>query len=55
MAYEIGTFQTTVNDAQGKPTSSVGKFVVNWQKRDGQCDVNWAPPVSIAFIRQPHA
>jgi uncharacterized protein (TIGR02246 family) len=39
MAYEIGTFQTTVNDAQGKPTSSVGKFVVNWQKRDGQWKV----------------
>jgi ketosteroid isomerase-like protein len=39
MAYEIGTFQTTVNDAQGKPTSSVGKFVVNWQKRGGQWKV----------------
>jgi uncharacterized protein (TIGR02246 family) len=39
MAYEIGTFQTTVNDTQGKPTSSVGKFVVNWQKRGGQWKV----------------
>jgi uncharacterized protein (TIGR02246 family) len=39
MAYEIGTFQTTINDAQGKPATSVGKFVVNWQKRDGQWKV----------------
>jgi ketosteroid isomerase-like protein len=38
-AYEIGTFETTVDDAQGMPTSSVGKFVVNWQKRDGQWKV----------------
>jgi uncharacterized protein (TIGR02246 family) len=39
MAYEIGTFHTTVNDAQGKAISSVGKFVVNWQKRNGQWKV----------------
>ena len=36
LAYEIGTFQFTANDAQGKPATSVGKFVVNWQKRDGK-------------------
>ncbi len=36
LAYEIGTFQITVNDAQGKPATSTGKFVVAWQKRAGQ-------------------
>ena len=39
MAYEIGTFQSTLNDAQGKPAASVGKYVVNWQKRSGQWKV----------------
>jgi len=39
MAYEIGTFQLNLNDAQGKPAASVGKYVVNWQKRDGQWKV----------------
>jgi uncharacterized protein (TIGR02246 family) len=39
LAYEIGSFQLTVNDAQGKPATSVGKFVVAWQKRDGQWKV----------------
>jgi uncharacterized protein (TIGR02246 family) len=36
LAYEIGAFQSTANDAQGKPASSTGKFVVAWQKRAGQ-------------------
>jgi uncharacterized protein (TIGR02246 family) len=36
IAYEIGTFQLTLNDAQGKPAISVGKYVVNWQNRAGQ-------------------
>jgi uncharacterized protein (TIGR02246 family) len=39
MAYEIGTFHSTLNDAQGKPAASVGKYVVNWQKRGGQWKV----------------
>ena len=39
MAYEIGTFHSTLNDAQGKPTASVGKYVVNWEKRGGQWKV----------------
>jgi uncharacterized protein (TIGR02246 family) len=39
LAYEIGTFQITVNDAQGKPATSTGKFVVAWQKRAGQWKV----------------
>jgi uncharacterized protein (TIGR02246 family) len=36
LAYEIGTFQLGLNDAQGKPSAVVGKYVVNWQKRAGQ-------------------
>ena len=39
LAYEIGTFQVTANDAQGKPAISTGKFVVAWQKRAGQWKV----------------
>jgi uncharacterized protein (TIGR02246 family) len=39
LAYEIGTFQLTANDAQGKPSTSNGKFVVVWQKRAGQWKV----------------
>jgi ketosteroid isomerase-like protein len=36
LVYEIGTFQLTLDDAQGKPATVVGKYVVNWQKRAGQ-------------------
>ncbi len=32
MAYEIGTFELKVNDANGHPTTALGKFVVAWQK-----------------------
>jgi uncharacterized protein (TIGR02246 family) len=39
LAYEIGTFQLTANDAQGKPATSTGKFVVVWQKRAAQWKV----------------
>jgi len=39
MAYEIGTYQFTANDAQGKPSASPGKFVVVWGKRGGQWKV----------------
>lgn len=37
MAYERGTFQLTVNDAAGRPATSVGKYVVVWRKQpDGK-------------------
>jgi ketosteroid isomerase-like protein len=32
MAWEIGTFALTVNDAQGKPMEIPGKYVVTWRK-----------------------
>ncbi len=33
MAYEIGTFQLKLNDPQGSPTTTVGKYVVAWKKQ----------------------
>lgn len=35
MAYEIGAFELKTNDAQGKLTSTPGKFVVVWKKQPG--------------------
>jgi ketosteroid isomerase-like protein len=32
MAWEIGTFALTVNDAQGNPMDIAGKYVVTWRK-----------------------
>ncbi len=32
MAWEIGTFALTVNDAQGQPMEIPGKYVVAWRK-----------------------
>lgn len=36
MAFEIGTFQLTTNDAQGNPATTVGKYVVTWEKQAGK-------------------
>jgi uncharacterized protein (TIGR02246 family) len=33
MAYEIGTFDLKLNDPQGNPTSTPGKYVVAWKKQ----------------------
>jgi uncharacterized protein (TIGR02246 family) len=44
MAYEIGTYQLTVNDAQGNPSTEIGKFVVIWKK---QPDKQWKVVVDI--------
>ena len=33
LAYEIGTFELTLNDAQGAATVSPGKYVVVWKKQ----------------------
>ncbi len=35
LAYEMGTYQLTVNDKTGKPTTSKGKYVVVWRKQPG--------------------
>ena len=33
LAYEVGTFQMKMNDAQGAPAASVGKYIVVWKKQ----------------------
>jgi uncharacterized protein (TIGR02246 family) len=38
MAYDVGTYELKVNDAQGKPTAEIGKYVVVWKK---QSDKQW--------------
>jgi ketosteroid isomerase-like protein len=35
MAWEVGTFELKLNDAQGNPTTMLGKYVVTWKKVDG--------------------
>jgi len=37
-AYDIGTYQLTMNDPQGKPMSERGKYTVVWKK---QADGSW--------------
>jgi len=40
LAYDIGTYQLTMNDPQGKPMSDRGKYVVVWKKQpDGKWKV----------------
>jgi uncharacterized protein (TIGR02246 family) len=38
LAYDVGTFELTVNDADGKPSTHIGKYVVVWKK---QADKQW--------------
>ncbi len=38
MAYDVGTYQLKVNDAQGNQTTQIGKYVVVWKK---QADKQW--------------
>jgi|SRR5579862_369768 len=33
MAYEIGTFALKLNDPQGMPTGTLGKYIVVWRKQ----------------------
>lgn len=35
VAWELGTFELKLNDAQGKPAIVPGKYVVTWTKADG--------------------
>ncbi|MBS0377625.1 MAG: hypothetical protein JSS29_04000 [Proteobacteria bacterium] len=37
MALDVGTFELTLNDAQGKPTVGVRRYLVAWAKqKNGQ-------------------
>jgi ketosteroid isomerase-like protein len=38
MAYDVGTFELKLNDANGKSTTTPGKYVVVWKK---QADKQW--------------
>jgi ketosteroid isomerase-like protein len=38
LAYSIGTYQSTMNDAKGKPVTDRGKYVTVWKK---QADGTW--------------
>ncbi len=38
MAYDVGMYQSKVNDPQGNPTTIIGKYVVVWRK---QPDNHW--------------
>jgi ketosteroid isomerase-like protein len=38
LAYDVGTFELKVNDAQGNRAITVGKYVVVWKK---QADAHW--------------
>ena len=35
MAWEVGTFELRLNDAQGNPMTMLGKYVVTWKKDGG--------------------
>ena len=35
VAYDIGTFELQLNDAQGSPMTIPGKYVVIWKKQKG--------------------
>lgn len=39
IAYELGTFHVTVNNASGKPIEYSGKHLVAWEKRGGHWKV----------------
>ena len=35
IAWEVGTFELKLNDAQGNPVTMLGKYVVTWKKDGG--------------------
>jgi ketosteroid isomerase-like protein len=39
MAWEVGTFELKLNDAQGNPMTIPGKYVVTWKKLGGTWEV----------------
>jgi uncharacterized protein (TIGR02246 family) len=38
MAYDVGTYELTMNDDKGNPNTEIGKYVVVWKK---QADKQW--------------
>jgi ketosteroid isomerase-like protein len=44
LAYDVGTFELKLNDANGSPTTMMGKYVVVWKK---QADGHWKAAADI--------
>lgn len=44
LAYSLGTYELTLNDAEGNPVSERGKYVTVWKK---QADGTWKAVVNI--------
>jgi uncharacterized protein (TIGR02246 family) len=44
LAYDVGTFELKLNDANGSPTTMMGKYVVVWKK---QTDGHWKAAADI--------
>jgi uncharacterized protein (TIGR02246 family) len=44
LAYDVGTFELKLNDANGSPTTMMGKYVVVWKK---QPDGHWKAAADI--------
>lgn len=36
LAYDVGTYELKVKDAQGNPMTEIGKYVVVWKKQPGK-------------------
>lgn len=39
LGYTVGTFELSVNDANGKPVPDMGKYVTVWRMQDGEWKV----------------
>ncbi len=52
LAYDVGAYELTLNDPQGKPVTDRGKFVHVWKK---QPDGSWRVVVAIFNSDQPSA
>ncbi len=50
LAYDVGAYELTLNDPQGKPVTDRGKFVHVWKK---QPDGSWKAVVAIFNSDQP--
>lgn len=44
LAYDVGTYEETVNDEKGNPTTEIGKYVVVWKR---QADKQWKAVIDI--------
>lgn len=49
LAYEAGTYELSLNDTNGKPKTTMGKYVVVWKK---QADGEWKAAEDIANTDQ---